>query len=130
MNDVDPYLLLVGYRQRLLDNGIEPVVLGPLQGSGPGIGLTHIPLVDDDTTGNVLASVQVHFRGDATAGIKPVLDWQRDIRSILSFEATQVGGHLVVKSWRQTSAPIAPDAAGRPEGWDTYYLRTDRLGRS
>lgn len=127
---MNPYLLLTGIRNLLLDNAIDPVVIGPLQGSGPCVGLTFVPLVDDMRTGNILCGVQVRIRGDAKAGVQPVMDRQTDILAILCVENTQIGGHLVVTSWRQTSAPLLLDAAGRPEVFDTYYLRTDRLGRS
>lgn len=127
---MNPYLLLTGVRNLLLGNGIEPIVLGPLQGPGACVGLTLIPLVDDMRTGNILCAVQVRIRGDATLGMQPVMNRQADILDILCVENTQIGGHVVVTSWRQTSAPLTLDASGRPEVFDTYYLRTDRLGRS
>lgn len=128
MDDVDPWLLLSGFRQLLLDNAIAPVVIGSLQGNGSCVGLNFLPLIDDPGTGDVLAGMQVRIRGEAKVGVQAVLNRQRDIRAILTFEDRQVGGHLVVNCWRQTSAPARPDDQGRFEVWDTFYLQTDRLG--
>lgn len=123
---MDPYTLLVGFRDRLQANGITPVVFGPLQGDGACVGLTWVPLLDDPDSGDVLAGVQVRTRGTAKAGVQPVLDRQEDIFAVLNFEDTQIGGVVVAACWRQTSAPMRPDSQGRPEVFDTYYLRTDR----
>lgn len=123
---MDPFMLLCGVRDRLQANGVGPVVIGPLQGNGPCVGLTWVPLIDDPTTGDVLAGVQVRTRGDAKAGAQPLLDRQEDIFSVLTFEDTEIGGVVVAACWRQTSAPMHLDSQGRPEVFDTFYLRTDR----
>lgn len=123
---MDPYALLVGFADRLKAFGVRPVVIGSLEGSGACVGLTWVPLIDDVTTGDVLAGVQVRIRGDAKGPRRAVLDRQELVFSAMTFEDTVIGGAFIAACWRQTSAPMRPDVQGRPEVFDTYYLRTDR----
>ena len=122
--------LVAALRTVLLAAGLSPVRLGPMLDDADRIALTPYPLDDDMHTGTVLQAVQVHVRGQATKGVKPVFDDQDQILEIIgNLEDVFVGGIHVTTSWRQISAPLAYDN-GRPEVRDTYYLRTDRLGRA
>lgn len=122
--------LVAGLRAILLTAGVTPVQIGPLTDTpDAAVGITPYPVTSDAWTGSDLDAVQILIRGSKTAGIKPVLDTQDTVFDTLAaLRGTTVGGVPVAVCWRQISAPLSPDASGRPEIRDTYYLRTDRLG--
>lgn len=122
--------LVAALRTMLTTAGLSPVQIGPMKDSGDGLAITPYPIDDDMHTGTVLQAVQVHIRGTSTGGVQPVLDDQDAVLDLLgNLEDAFVNGIHVTTCWRHISAPLAYDD-GRPEVRDTYYLRTDRLGRA
>lgn len=124
--------LTAGLRTLLLAGGIPAIQIGPMVDTVEDtVAITPYPLDDDLETGVVLQAVQVHVRGTLTGGVLPVLDRQDQILTVVgNFRNQMVGGIHVTLAWRQMSVPLGPDGRGRPEVRDTYYLRTDRLGRA
>lgn len=122
--------LCAGIRTVLL--GLHPtVVIGLFDENTPdsAIAIVPIPLDDNNLTGQILASVQVRIRGAASGGVRPVLALQE--QALLALQgAHQLTTYTVIETWRQMSAPLSLDGQGRPELFDTYYLRSDRLGRT
>lgn len=130
--DIDPVVapIVTGVRSLLLAAGHTPVILGPIV-SAPDVfvGLTPYPL-QDTLTGEVLLGIQVRIRGTKNAGAQPVIDRQEAILNTLQ-QLTNVqiaDGVTIVVCWRELSAPLNFDDAGRPEVFDSYYLRSDRPG--
>lgn len=128
--DLDPIVarITVGVRELLLAAGHTPILLGPtVEAPDACIGLTPYPL-QDDLTGDVLMGLQVWIRGIKKAGAQAVIDRQEAILNILQqlVNVEIADGVTIVVCWRALSAPINLDSVGRPEVFDSYYLRTDR----
>jgi hypothetical protein len=122
-----------GLRTLILEVGAPSVVIGPLQLAKVAdvVGITPYPIDDNSETGEILTAVQVRIRGSVSAGTQPVLDLQEVIWHALCMpESLEFNNITVIEAWRQMSAPLGLDPQGRPEVADTYYLRSDRLGRS
>lgn len=120
--------LVEGVRNLLLAAGVSPVILGPtVNGPDSAVWLTPYPL-QDDLDGSVLLGLQIRIRGAATGGAQPVIDRQEHILNTMQqlVNVEIADGVTVVVCWRAVSAPLGPDAAGRPEVFDSYYLRSDR----
>lgn len=127
---------VAGVRRLLLAAGFTPVYLGPVPPQPPPpdvlLQLTPYNLVDDIDAGDVLFGLQVRFRGTANGGVQTLLDRQESVLTILGqLEDVDIADDVnIAKCWRQSSAPLAPDSVGRPEGFDNYYIRTNRLALS
>lgn len=110
------------------------VIVGPLAPDIEGaISLTPYPLEDDSETGTILSALQVRIRGTKTGGTTPVLLLQDAVWDAICLPETltfAASNTAIIMAWRQMTAPLGLDAQGRPEIADTYYLRSDRLGRS
>jgi hypothetical protein len=132
---VDHYTsgLTLGLRDLILEAGAATVVIGPMQLAKVDnvVAITPYPIEDNSETGEIITAVQVRIRSSVSSGTKPVLDLQEDIwNAICMPESLEFNDITVIMAWRQMSAPLGLDPQGRPEVADTYYLRSDRLGRS
>lgn len=127
--DVDPIVTKAAEGIRLLlAQRFDPVILGhPTSAPDSFTGVVPYPL-EDTLHGDVLLGIQIRIRGGKNAGPKPVLDRSEQILNILQ-QLTNVeiaDGVTVVVCWRNSSTPVVFDSAGRPEIFDSYYLRSDR----
>lgn len=117
--------------QALLEPLGYPVTLGPLlevqaQSVPIVLGLTPQRLLDDLATGAILASVQIRIRTLAKGGNRLLWDAQDAVYDRMTNSTIP----NVVVAWRNSSTPAMNDSSGRSEVFDTYYLRTDRLGQT
>ena len=95
------------------------------------VSMTPYVVEDNDETGQYVRAVQVRIRGRQGESIADLFDRQDAVWAAIVEPTALVFPTLtVVMAWRQMSAPLGLDAQGRPEIADTYYLRSDRLGRS
>lgn len=95
------------------------------------ISITPYPVDDNDETGQYTRAVQVRIRGGLGQGVDELYATQDAIWDAIVLPASLRFTTLtVVMAWRQMSAPLGLDAQGRPEIADTYYMRSDRLGRT
>lgn len=127
--DVDPIVTRTAEGIRLLlAQRFDPVILGhPTNAPDSFTGVVPYPL-EDTLHGDVLLGIQIRIRGAKNAGPKPVLDRSEQILNILQ-QLTNVqiaDGVTVVVCWRNSSTPVVSDSVGRPEVFDSYYLRSDR----
>lgn len=87
-------------------------------------------LTEQIAGGQTTVSVQVTIRGSAFGGSDPVSDLRQLVRDALTWiMPRQVNGLVVVSSVRQlVSGPPVIDSQGRPTVFDTYDMRSGRLG--
>lgn len=95
------------------------------------VSITPYPVDDNDETGQYTRAVQVRMRGGLGHGVDELYATQDAIwNAIVLPMSLRFTNLTVVMAWRQMSAPLGLDAQGRPEIADTYYMRSDRLGRT
>lgn len=119
-----------------LDDPAWPVIAGALaagKASDAAVGIVTYPAGDpaeEIGAGQTITAVQVTIRGALGAGSDPVTDAQQVIRDALTWNLPRdVNGVLVVLSFRQiTSSPPVPDNLGRLAVYDTFDMRSGRLG--
>lgn len=118
-----------------LDPGC-PVVAGVLQiGKAEQAAIGVVTYDTGDVTeqiagGQTVTSVQITIRGSAFDGSDPVSDRRQLVRDALTWITPRViNGVQVVASVRQiASGPPVLDGQGRPTVFDTYDMRSGRLG--
>lgn len=112
------------------------VTLGPLledpnaQSSAVMVGLTPYPVMRNAETGQDVEGVQVRIRARKNIGNRALWDAQDAVWDLLvgTSNGTNIPG--VAVAWRNSATPVVPDSAGRNQVFDSYYLRTDRLGQT
>lgn len=127
--------LAVAVRARLAADAPDnwPVVIGSIRqlNADAATAITPFPVEEDDEVGTVVEGLNVHMRAATKSGSNALLDEAERVRlSLLGLCMTTLAGMWITVVWRDRATPLNLDDRGRFERIDTYYVRTDRLGRA
>lgn len=108
---------------------LAPVVLGPVPADGTGIGVSFYDVEPPDGTTDMVQGVQLTIRHAATNDTRATLRLADDVFLRLHGQnVTTWEGIPIHNVWRNSSADLGADAAGRVLRSDNFYIRLSRTG--
>lgn len=109
-------------------DGDTALVVGALpQGPARAVALSLYPVTDHPVLNDVVVGLQARIRGAAAGDTRPTSDTADDLYQALhGLRNLRVGGIDVVQITRQSGAQLGPDASGRDERTENYYIQAAR----